>query len=171
MHLIAEEAISILEINATKCHCLPVCPLKVKWCVLLMGGLMLLGNCCWCTCLISLQKFTTGVSKIYSTAQCESCSENFIWKGMLLGSLAVFQIGCQIVLLDLREFSCCLHFPGTLKSTWSFLCIKISTWHRAFTDIHEEIQSLMNLNHCKAGYSSTVVSAVSLSMIIMECIC
>lgn len=121
MHLRVEEAISIFEINATNCpsrklrSCLPVCPLKVEWCVLVIGVLMLLGNCCWCTHLIPLQKFNTGVLNIYNTAQCENCSENFIWKGMLLGSLAVFQIGCQIVLLDLHEFSCCLHFSRSLK--------------------------------------------------------
>lgn len=50
MHLRVEETISILEINTTKrpsrkpCSCLPVCPLKVEWCVLMMGVLILLGN-------------------------------------------------------------------------------------------------------------------------------
>lgn len=91
----------------------------------------------WCACLIPLQIFNTGTLKIYSTAQCESCSENVTWKGMLLGSLAVLQIGCQILLLDLREFSCCLHFSGSLKSTCSFLYIKVSTWHRTLAGIYE----------------------------------
>lgn len=51
MHLRVEEAIHILGTNVTTCprrktgSCLPVCPLKVEWCVLVMGVLMLLGNC------------------------------------------------------------------------------------------------------------------------------
>lgn len=74
MHL-RIEAVIILEINATKCpsrklrSCLPVCALKVEWRLLMMGVLMLLRNCCWCTCLIPLQNFSTGASKIYTTAQ------------------------------------------------------------------------------------------------------
>lgn len=159
MHQRVKEDIRVLETNATKCpsrkpsSCLSVCPAKA-WMVHAHGGVFkLLENYCWYTCLNPLLKRNTGLSKIYSVL-CESCSENFTWKGMFLDSLAVFQIGCQILLQDLHEFSWCLHFSGrnkktlSLKSSYSFLCIKISTWHRAVTGVYEEAQFLMNLNHC-----------------------
>lgn len=118
LHLRVEEAIRILEINTTKCpsrkprSCLHVCPLKIEWCVPVMGVWMLFRSCCWCTGLIPLQKFDTGLSKIYSTAE----------HHVKFALRTLFRKGCFWVLL--------LHFRLVFKwyyySSVSFHVVSIS---------------------------------------------
>lgn len=121
---------------------LHACLIAKAWMVCAHGGVfVLLENCCWYTCLNPLLKLNTGLSKIYGIL-CEGCFENFTWKGMVLDSLAVFQVGCQILLLDLHEFWWWLHFSGrgkktlSLKSSCSLLFIKISIWNGALADVY-----------------------------------
>lgn len=163
MHLIVQRAVRVLEANATKLPsrkpssflAVSIQP-KPELCMLMVGFSGCFENCCWFTCLSPLLKHCLGLSKIYSTL-CESCSENFTWKGMILDFLTVFQVSCQLLLLDVHKFSWCIHFSGrgrtalSLKSCCFFLYIKTSKWHRDLIGSYEGTKSLMNLKHSKKG--------------------